>query len=67
MKEFYAYQNDDGTYRLEIPIEAYDQNGTLLKGKSIVPRARLAIEALADISNGELHSIVIEEESNGQD
>ena len=54
MKEFHAYKNADGTYRLEIPIEV-DNGGTI-----IVPRAKLSIECLADFGTQVLMTFITE-------
>jgi hypothetical protein len=47
MTEFHAYLNKDGTYRLEVPTQIGD-----LKGKTIVPRAKLTIECLTYFDEG---------------
>ena len=41
LPEFHAYQNPDGTYKLEVPITGE------LNGKAIIARAKLNIEWLA--------------------
>lgn len=56
MTEFHAYLNKDGTYRLEVPTQIGD-----LKGKTIVPRAKLTFEFLTDLNKGYISEFIVED------
>lgn len=66
MKEIHAYQNDDGTYRVEI-IGTTHQTKTvgkheikeMIEAKTEIPRALLHIEALTSNDEGQLVTIMI--------
>ena len=60
MKEIHAYQNADGTYRLEMPTQIHNA-GVTLNGKITVPRARITIECLEDLDSGDILNFTIEE------
>ena len=64
MKEIHAYLNDDGTYRLEIPTQVFDNTGELLSGKFTVSRAKLSIEPIVEVDTGKIYSLIVEENNN---
>ena len=46
MKEIYAYQNDDGTYRIEICGTRTLDNGKTYEYKTEIPNGQISITAL---------------------
>lgn len=71
MKEIHAYLNEDGTYRVEIigevkhnivATDGYYSKETI-ESKTIVPRAKIQIDALIDHDSGEIFSIELNEEN----
>lgn len=60
MKEIHAYRNEDGTYRVE-GIGYTTDNGAPKEVTVKIPRAKIDIEALADIGTNEIYSIELKE------
>lgn len=60
MKEFHAYRNEDGTYKLEIIGEYYDK-GELLEAHVIYERVKLESKDFVMKSRGELFSITVDD------
>ena len=60
MKEIHAYNNNDGTYRLEC-IADTNINGEPMEAKIIYERAKLTIDALANSSSSTICTLVVEE------
>lgn len=60
LQEFHAYQNPDGTYRIEanstVKYGEIERNGKL-----IIPRARLTMEALVDYDTCNIMTFITEE------
>lgn len=63
MKEIHAYDNGDGTYRLEMITDTY-VNNELMSAKVIYERAKLTIDALPNLSSGTICEIVMEEDED---
>lgn len=59
MNEFYAYKNEDGTYRIE---ESVTVDG--VPAKIVVQRAKITIEYLADLKNGDIMQFIVEDKSD---
>lgn len=62
MKEIHAYNNNDGTYRLEGIGQAYE-NCELVDVYFKAARAKISVEVLAEPSSGELYTVTVEEEN----
>lgn len=63
MKEIHAYDNGDGTYRLECIADTHI-DGELVEAKVIYERAKLTIDALPSLSSGTICEIVMEEDED---
>lgn len=63
MREIHAYQNKDGTYRLECIADTYI-DGELMEAKIIYERAKLTIDALTGSSSNTICEIIYEENEN---
>ena len=61
MKEMHAYRNDDGTYKLELVGEYYDNKGELMEAHVIYERVKCESKDFVMKSRGELFSITVED------
>ena len=64
MKEIYAYQNDDGTYMIEIFGTQTLENGETAEYKTEIPNGQISIVALQPHNDEEeYYTIKIEQEN----
>lgn len=63
LQEFHAYQNEDGTYRIETN-STVKYGEMVCGGKLIIPRAKLTMEALADYDTCTVMTFILEENNN---
>jgi hypothetical protein len=60
LQEFHAYQNEDGTYRIEAPTKVC-YGDTSYNGKLIISRAKLNIECLAAQDTKDMMTFIAED------
>ena len=63
MKEFHAYKNDDGTYKLEVIADYYEHN-ELKEAHVIFPRVNVVSDSLYLKPNGDLFRVEVLQELN---
>lgn len=60
MKEFHAYLNQDGTYRIDGIVEMFD-NGQFIDTRIKAARAKVSVEFLATLDSNELYTVIVED------
>lgn len=60
LQEFHAYQNEDGTYRIEAPTKVC-YGDMSYNGKLVISRAKLTIECLAAQDTKDMMIFIAEE------
>ena len=67
IKELYAIQNDDGTYKITITETANVRHrigrkefNNIRTVKSEIPRGKITVDALADIEDGDLITFTVD-------
>lgn len=65
MKEFHAYKNDDGTYKVEDIAETH-YHGELIDVTIKIARAKISIESLVVPDSAELYTTTIYEENENE-
>lgn len=65
MKEIHAYQNDDGSYMIEVFGTQTLENGEPAEYKMEIPNGKISITALQPYDDEEKYfSIIVEQENN---
>lgn len=60
MREFHAYRNEDGTYKLEVIVELYE-NDELKEAHVVWPKVSIVSDSLVIKASGDLFTVVVEE------